>query len=32
MGKEILMFEDTEIEKNNFYHHKISYFFKRYRY
>ena len=26
MGKEILMFSDTEIEKNKFYHHKSPIF------
>ena len=26
MGKEILMFEDIEIERNKFYHHKTPIF------
>ena len=28
MGKEISTLEDTEIEKNKFYHHETSIFFK----
>ena len=32
MDKEILTFENIEIEKNEFYHHKIPIFFWRYRY
>ena len=28
MGKEILMFEDIEIEKNKFYHHKTPIFWE----
>ena len=28
MGKEILTFGDIEIEKNKFYHHKISIFWE----
>ena len=32
MGKEVLTFEDIEIEKNKFYHNKTSIFFERCRY
>ena len=32
MGKEFLTFEDIEIEKNKFYHHKTPIFFGRCRY
>ena len=32
MGKDILTFGDTEIEKNKFYHHKSPVFLRRCRY